>query len=156
MYFSGDTMPSMPAKRKFTDEQYEVLVNVLRNARKKYDTQESLGLAIGLTQPSLSALLSGRWRPGLSTARAIAQLAGQTLEDLLGEDFHDEAPKASPSTGPYRNLSVCVEFHHGTREWKPWTLAAARAGFFGDGDFPPALWAEKLDKLEGTLEKVKK
>lgn len=153
----------MPAKRIFTDDQLDTLFETLEKARKKFDNQEDMALALGLTQPSISALLKRKWSPGISTARTIAQLAGKKLEDLIG-DFHPE-PEARPAPGGIahrhahhvlENLEACIRFYQGTRNWSPWTIAAAQAGFYGSVDPLAPDWAEKLDFLEKTLERARK
>jgi DNA-binding XRE family transcriptional regulator len=150
----------MPKKVTFTDEQIETLFAVLEKAakdKKRFKNQEALALAVGLTQPSLSALLRHKWRPGVTTARAIANLAGETLEDMIGPLDGPDAER--PSTGAlavaFANLETCIRFYSGTKSWSPWTIAAARSGFFGETDFPAPSWPEKLDGLEQCLAKLR-
>lgn len=122
-------------------------------------TQEELAKALDLTQPSVSRLKKGLWTPGLSTARYIAQLEGKTLEDLVGPIKLDSEMPPSPFTvidSRFQNLEICVRFHAEEARWSPWTLAAARAGFFGDADFSPTAWPPKLDELERALSRVKR
>ncbi len=151
----------MAAKRSFTEEQYEALIAAVRRAlsdKKRYRNQEELALALKITQPSLSALIHRKWRPGVTVARAIANLEGMTLEAMIGPFADDEpAPKSSSDAGgPFENLTVCIRFFSTTRHWSPWTIAAARAGFFGNADFAAPEWASKLDVLEKALEKARK
>ena len=89
----------MSPKKTFSKAQVELLLNVLRKHRPRFRNQEQLALAVGLSQPSLSTMLKGKWSPGVTTARAIANLDGQTLEDLLGDWQQDEpGPTPSPKT----------------------------------------------------------
>lgn len=153
----------MSPKSTFTKAHVELLLNTLRKHRPRFWNQEQLALAIGLSQPSLSTMLKGKWRPGVTTARAIANLDGQTLEELLGDWQQEEqapAPAArAPVTTPdrrYPNLSTCISFHLGVKHWSPWTVAAAAAGYYGDQDFPAPMWVAKLDELEAILAKGRK
>ena len=150
--------------RLFSDLQKKILIEAVKRAEKKFKreglTQEELAKALDLTQPSVSRLKNGAWTPGLTTARYIAQLEGKTLEDLIGPVKLDEdvAPESHALLlgGRFANLEVCVRFHDGSRSWSPWTLAAARAGFFGDKDMHPGEWVPKLDALELSFSQAKK
>jgi transcriptional regulator with XRE-family HTH domain len=151
----------MAAKRAFTDEQYDALIAAVRRAladKKRFRNQEALALALKLTQPSLSAMLHGKWRPGVTTARAIANLEGMTLEDMIGAFADDEgpAPRTAGEFNGFTNLKKCIEFYAGSKHWSPWTIAAAQAGFYGPTDFTPPQWEGKLDQLERALEKVRR
>lgn len=151
----------MAAKRVFTDEQYETLMAAVRRARadkKRFRNQEALALALKLTQPSLSAMLHDKWRPGITTARAIANLEGMTLEDMIGPFAEEEPPAPGRAGEPngFTNLTKCIEFYAGSKHWSTWTIAAARAGYFGTTDFTPPQWEAKLDSLERALEKARK
>jgi transcriptional regulator with XRE-family HTH domain len=162
----------MPAKPVFNPEQYEEIVQAAHRvwqtkfkAQKK--NQEEMGLALGITQQSVSNLLRGTYHPGVKVARAIANLDGKTLEQLIGDYA---VPEAAPTTlaepvglgytaanaSVFPNLTVCLQFHSSSKHWSPWTIAAARAGFFGNADFAPPEWAGKLDHLERALEKARK
>lgn len=142
----------MPAKPAFTKSQYEVLRVSARKAQKRFKNQEEFALALSITQPSVSALLAGKWKPGVSTAKAIAHALGTTLNDLIGD--YDE-PRISDAPPPLPNLDVCIQFHTGTRAWSAWTVAAARAGVFGEADMPAPDWASKLDALESELKRLR-
>ncbi len=162
----------MPAKPVFRPEEYEEIVAAAHRvwqtqfkAHKK--TQEEMALALGITQQSVSNLLRGSYHPGIKVARAIANLDGKTLEQLIGEDYakptvppvaHAEqaATAAYGSGAQFPNLTVCLQFHSSSKQWSPWTVAAARAGFFGNTDFAPPEWSGKLDHLEKALEKARK
>lgn len=121
--------------------------------QKEKKTQEDLALAIGISQQSVSNLIKGSYRPGLQPARQIALLDGKKLEDLVGE-FATVA--AAGPDGNYANLDVCIQFHGASKHWSPWTIAAARHGYFGLADFAPPEWAAKLDMLETALQKARK
>lgn len=164
---------TMPAKPVFNDDQMEIIQATARRVWKaKFQsegkTQEDMALAIGLSQQSVSNLLKGSYRPGVGPARQIALLAGKTLEELVG-DFatelpprsaasprEDKAPATSIGLGTFKNLDICIQFHSATKHWSPWTIAAARAGYFGNADFAPPEWVGKLDTLEKALERAKK
>ena len=144
----------------FTDEQKKILIAVVERAMltKKFRTQDQLALALGITQPSVSALLSGRWPPGMTTARAIAALEGKELEALIGR-VATEPPatgkaKASAKGPNLSNLEVCVLFYAHSARWSPATIAAARAGLFGEGDVTPDRWPVRLDAIEAALASV--
>lgn len=154
----------MAAKGTFTDEQKEILHEVALRVWKKMKadkkTQEDLALALGITQQSVSNLLKGTYAPGLKVARDLAILDGRTLEQLL-PDFSN--PTTSPGitsamahNNQFPNLDLCVQFYASSRLWSPWTVAAARAGFFGATDFAAPEWAGKLDHLEKALERSRK
>ena len=162
----------MPAKPVFNQEQLDILQATAKKvfaaqfkwmkadkAAGKMGGQEAMALALGITQQSVSALMTGRYKPGVKVARGIANLEGHTLEQLVG-DFAD--PEPAPTAGAtghpntFRGLETCVEFHASTRHWSPWTLASARAGIFGLVDFPAPEWTPKLDALEKVLEKARK
>jgi transcriptional regulator with XRE-family HTH domain len=147
----------MPAKPVFSKAQFDVLYDAARKARRKYKNQTDFALALGITQPSASALLDRKWKPGVKTARHIAEAVGQTLEELVGdfEEIVTSAPRRIPDTR-YPNLEVCVQFHEGRKAWAAWTLAAARAGVFGPTDYVAPEWAAKLDALDETLRKFQK
>jgi DNA-binding XRE family transcriptional regulator len=164
----------MPAKPVFNAQQMEVIHATARKIWKEKFSwmkkrtkehppgQEAMALALGITQQSVSSLLKGKYKPGLKVARGIANLDGQTLEDLIG-DFEDpDAPKSSApallglASTTFKNLDICIQFYASTKHWSPWTIAAARAGFFGTADFAAPEWATKLDVLERALEKVRR
>ena len=95
----------MPAKPAFTEAQIRVLRETAKKVRKRFRTQEEFALALGITQPSLSSLLQGKWRPGVTTAKAIAHLEQVSLEDLVapppfGEPRRSSARKAGAVRGP--------------------------------------------------------
>jgi len=151
----------MAGKPVFTDEQHQVLhaaaLRVWKRMKLDGKTQEDMALALGISQQSVSDLLKGNYRPGFKPARAIANLDGKKLEQLLDGFAADDAPApAHVAAGAFANLDVCIQFHAATKHWSAWTIAAARAGFFGNSDFAPPEWAGKLDALEKALERAKK
>ena len=151
----------MPAKTPFSDKQHEVLLRAVTRAsqdKKRFKNQEQLALAVGMTQPSLSAYLLGKWRVGIEKAKGIAHLEGVTLEELIGPYKKEKAALASKKKlrGDYPNLDTCIDFYATTHSWSPWTVAAAHAGFYGPEDFPPPKWAQKLDELEKVMETSRK
>ncbi len=162
----------MAAKPIFNAEQQEI---IRVTARKVYKAQfkpikatkdhpggqEAMALALGVTQQTISSLVSptGKYNPGMRVASAIANLDGQTLEQLIGEFTDPDAPVLMPTNGApsgFANLDVCIQFHSSTKHWSPWTIAAARSGFFGSSDFAAPEWVAKLDTLEKALERVRK
>lgn len=163
----------MPAKPVFNEEQLEVILEAARRVFKKDfawmkktpehpAAQEAFGLAIGVSQQSASALLKGKYRPGVRVASNIANLDGKTLKQLVG-DFDDPEPTGPPiataTHAPgqvFANLDVCLQFYASSKQWSPWTVAAARAGYFGNVDIPAPAWAAKLDMLERVLDKARK
>lgn len=176
----------MPAKAAFNDEQREIIRATARKLwKQKFEWmkpvkpskeypdgrpggQEAMALAMGLTQQTISALINpkGKYNPGRDVATAVANLDGQTLQQLIGDyadpdsrhgDDEDE-PSSSQERRPTRftNLDKCIHYHAGSKHWNAWTIAAAQAGFFGPTDFPPPEWSGKLDALERVLEKARK
>ncbi|HET9045117.1 MAG TPA: hypothetical protein VFN70_18305 [Burkholderiales bacterium] len=137
--------------------------------------QEAMALALGVSQQTVSSLLDlkgagNNYTPGYTVATAVANLDGKTLDDLIGQYSHpdaaddDDAPESATakratsggSGSTFANLDVCISFHAATKQWSPWTIAAARAGYFGLADFAPPEWVGKLDALEKTLERGRK
>ncbi len=139
----------MPAKQTFTDEQIEILLGVVRRARKRFKNQTDLAKALHITQPALSAMLSGKWSPGVTTAQHIAELDQLDLTELL-PDFK------APSKGvELPSLEKVIGYHEDEGRWSPWTLAAARAGFW-EQDASKADWIGRLDLLEKALVRARK
>jgi hypothetical protein len=103
-------------------------------------------------------MLSGKWRPGLTTARHIASLEKLDLEDLLPD--WSSPPSLRPSSGARGdarpNLEKCLVWHEDENRWSEWTIAAARAGVYGTGDFAKSEWVGKLDHLEKALDRARK
>jgi transcriptional regulator with XRE-family HTH domain len=151
----------MPAKPAFTEPQIRILRETAKRLRRSFKSQEEFALALGVTQPSVSALIRGKWRPGITTAKAIAHLDQTTLEELVGpygktEDAGHADAIANTNAPRYPNLEACIRFYAGTRSWAQWTIAAARAGFWGESDLPPPAWPERLDALEKGLERLRR
>lgn len=160
----------MPAIPLFTKEQSKLLQDAANRVWqvkfKDLDApQKKMALALGVSQQSVSLLLRGKYTPGLRVAEEIATLDGlNSLEELIGPYAREKkAPKGKGSidtedSGPssFSNLNVCVQFFAASKHWSPWTIAAARAGFFGNADFAPPEWAGKLDSLEKALERARR
>lgn len=128
--------------------------------RKRFKNDEKLALALGLTQQSVSAIARGKYVPSEKYAKQIAMLEGTTLEEMVGPygekvtaaALGHEPPKSVRSMPDlFSNLDVCVHFYRSKKQWKPWTIAAARAGIFGAEDLQPPEWHDALDALEAVL-----
>jgi transcriptional regulator with XRE-family HTH domain len=155
----------MAGKPLFTEEQHEVLhtaaLRVWKRFKAEKKTQEDMALALGISQQSVSDLLKGTYRPGFRPARAIANLDGKKLEQLL-EGFSASEGDADMSHGKhdhhltFSNLDICIKFFASSKHWSPWTIAAARAGYFGTTDLEPPEWSSKLDYLEKALDRARK
>lgn len=153
----------MAGKPVFTEEQHEVLhataLRVWRKFKADKKTQEDMALALGISQQSVSDLLKGSYRPGYRPAKMLANLDGKKLDQLL-EGFSDPEVKpgilSAPGSMTFANLDICIQFYAATKHWSPWTIAAARAGFFGGADFAPPEWVGKLDLLEKALERARR
>jgi DNA-binding XRE family transcriptional regulator len=144
----------MPKKATFSDEQYEHLFEAAKRIRKKFKNQEQMALSLGLTQQSVANLLLGKYKPSIEYARQIANADGRTLDDLVGDPVPGTSYHDTLNRSEFKNLDLCVNYHGS--KWSPWTVAAARAGFFGASDVPAPEWEKKLDALERTLEKARK
>lgn len=151
----------MPAKPVFTEEQMDTIhMAAQRVYRRQFKDQPKpqvkMALALGISQQSVSKLLDGVYRPGIKVATEIAVLDGkEDLEDLIGPyTVPSSAPKSMADGMP--NLDACVQYHTGQKSWSAWTIAAARAGFFGPHDLPAPMWEGKLDHLEKALERARK
>lgn len=138
-------------KKPFTDEQLDILLAVVRKHQKRFKNQTELALALGVTQPSISSLLLGKWKPGLTTARAIAELDGMALEELIGPVGNSGLEEGRPG-GP-SNLETCIHFFGGLKTWSPATLAAARAGAWQEDTDAPS-WEKRLDDLDAAIRRV--
>lgn len=157
----------MAQKSAFTPEQHEIIHAAAQRVWKaKFKWmkataehpggQEAMALALGISQPTVSNLLKGKYRPGVKVARAIANLDGQRLEELVGDFAEPDGAPMLPAGSAFANLDVCIQFHRAKKQWSPWTIAAARSGFFGQSDFEAPEWAGKLDQLEKALERARK
>lgn len=143
----------------FTPAQKRILQDTAKRVRRKFKNQQEMALALGITQQSIGNIIKGTYAPGAKVAMGLAELDGKTLESLIGPYGDASVPRA-PGSRPfiheprYVNLEACINFYRTEKQWKAWTLAAARAGAFGDDDFRPAEWHDKLDALEKALEKA--
>jgi len=158
----GPGVAKSPKKKPlFAPYQVKILIDTIKKHRKDFKNQSDLAKAIGMTQPALSNLFAGKWKPGMTTALAVAELDGVELADLVGP-LQSGAETPPSGTLPileedrYRNIDVCVKFWHGRKEWSTWTIAAAKAGLFGTEDFPAPEWQPRLDRLEKALDAVRK
>lgn len=131
---------------KTANEVYEI------KFKGKPSPQAKMGLALGLSQTSVSALLLGRYTPSVEVAEQIAHLAGiESLKDLIGEYYvptqdEEEAAKSEPG---FPGLRACVAYH-GPGRWPEWVIAAAKAGAFKD-DVPAPEWVKRLDSIAKKL-----
>jgi DNA-binding XRE family transcriptional regulator len=149
----------MPKKKTFSDDQYDAIFEAAQRVRKKFKTQELMALGLGLSQQSVANLLIGKYRPSVQYAREIAILDGRTLEDLVGEGVPGTAygDGISPvASSHFPNLETCLRFFQKQKTWSPWTVACARAAFFGSTDHEPPEWEKRLDGLETSLAKLRK
>lgn len=164
----------MAAKPVFTKEQQRLIQEAaLRVWEVKFkgqpQAQKKMALALGVTQQSISNLLRGKYKPGIRVAEEIATLdARNSLEELVGvygkgdgesstgEPSGDSRRSGESAGAAFSNLAVCIQFFSTTKHWSAWTIAAARAGFFGNADFAPPEWVPKLDHLEKALERARK
>ncbi len=159
----------MPAKPVFTEDQHETIhLAAQRIYRKHFKDQSSkpqvkMALALGISQQSVSKLLAGTYRPSLKVATEIAVLDGkESLEELVGEFATAQSSLAAMALvsasdgGSFPNLETCMAFYSSKHKWSPWTVAAAKAGYFGPGDFEAPDWKMKLDTLEKALERARR
>lgn len=153
----------MPAKSVFTAKQRKILQVTLGELIAKYG-QKGLETKLKIKQQSISDLMSGKYAPSYATAVLIAKHAGTTLEMLVGELGAIDASQPLPlgwappplRPGAFPNLDLCIGFMRDRKTWSPWTVAAARAGFFGEADLPAPDWEARLDTLEKALERARK
>lgn len=159
--YGHDVAKSPKKKPLFAPYQVKILVDTIKKHRKDFKNQSDLAKSLKLTQPALSNLLAGKWKPGMTTALAIAELEGVELHDLIGP-LQSGAEAAPSGTLPvldeerYHNIDVCVKFWSGRKSWSAWTIAAAKAGVFGDQDLPAPEWQPQLDKLEKALAELRR
>lgn len=143
----------MSRERAYTLHQYKLIQAAAKTQIRKLGNQTKVGLAMGVSQQSVGNLLDGKYWPAPDKAEHLATLEGfGSLEEMIGPYRKDDAPASSRTTKKKAgsNLDVCISFYAGAKSWSPWTLAAARAGYFHD-DVPAPAWVERLDKLEATL-----
>ena len=90
--------------RKIWHKQFEWMkaVKATKTSPARPGGQEAMALALGLSQQTISSLLDEKstYKPGYKVATAIANLDGKTLDDLIGEYAHDDAPESeAPPSG---------------------------------------------------------
>ena len=142
----------MAAKSHFSDADAKKLVDAARRIQERRNwSQEQLAQALGLVQPSVSAMLRGKWKPGWPVAERIAQLSGKGLGELLGRAVDSRG--GLERLEQYPSLAECLRLYRKKGlPWSAWTIAAAASGLFGDDDpDDPLEWAERLTRLEATL-----
>ena len=85
-------------------------------------------------------------------------MAKPAFNEEQQEILHMTAKRVAPVPVliSFRNLDTCIQFYAATKLWSTWTVAAARAGYFGTSDFAPPEWATRLDKLESVLDRSRK
>ncbi len=151
----------MAAKPIFTEEQKETIHAAARRVYRKHfegqsrQPQVKMALALDISQQSVSKLLRAIYVPSVKVATQIAILDNkETLEELIGEYATTPSSALPPvhvNSSDHPNLEKCITWHEDENRWKPWTIAAARAGYYGPADFPKADWVAKLDALEKLL-----
>lgn len=152
------------AKRKkretFSAEQKLAIVKAANRVfidkfKGKEKPQVKMGLALDISQTSVSALLRGEYTPSLKVAESLATLAGyEDVRDMIGGDYYvpgRELVNLDDGDKRYPNLRKCVDYHQG--RWAQWVIAAAQAGYFED-DVSPDKWTQRLDALSKTLKKA--
>ena len=53
-------------------------------------TQKALAEAVGISRQTMNAIEQGEFNPTIRLCRAICRVLGKILDDLFGEDVHDE------------------------------------------------------------------
>lgn len=158
--YTFDVGKSPKKKPLFAAYQVKILIDTIKKHRKDFKNQSDLAKALKLTQPALSNLLAGKWKPGMTTALATAELDGVELQDLIGPLQSGDVPPSGmlplSDEERFHNVDVCVKFFGTRKTWSPWTIAAAKAGVYGEQDYPSPEWEPKLDRLEKALAAVRK
>jgi hypothetical protein len=149
----------MPKKKKrYTLHQFKLLQQAAERQVEKLGSQKKLALAMDISQQSVADLIGGTYWPAPSKAEHLATLEKfESLEEMIGKYDDVEAPVTPPTIKGKKGtarLEACLLFYQGTKQWSPWTIAAARARYFQD-DVPAPAWAARLDKLESTLAPAK-
>ena len=63
----------------------------IKVARAEKDmTQKALAEAVGISRQTMNAIEQGEFNPTIRLCRAICRVLGKSLDDLFGEDVHDE------------------------------------------------------------------
>lgn len=123
--------------------------------KAKEKPQVKMGLALDISQTSVSALLRGEYVPSLKVAESLATLAGfEDVRSMIGGDYYvpgRELVDLDGSAKRYPNLRKCVDYHE--KRWPDWVIAAAQAGYFPD-DPSPDTWTQRLDALVRSMRKA--
>ena len=117
--------------------------------------QVKMGLALGISQTSVSALLRGDYPPSLKVVESLATLAGfEDVRAMVGDYYVPgrELVNLEVEEKRFPNLRKCIDYHEDNR-WPKWVLATAQAGYFSD-DTTPDKWTARLDQLERSLKKT--
>ena len=73
------------------DESTNVFgINLKRMMKSKNITQVELSKAIGITQPSLSIYITGKSKPNIYKAYAIAKYIGCSIDELMREPIEQK------------------------------------------------------------------
>jgi transcriptional regulator with XRE-family HTH domain len=134
--------------------------------RRIVDRMQALGLScnaldrrIGQTSGYTSPLIRGKKRtPEAFVLERMAGALGVTVDWLINGNqprptteaggmgtLIDSGARFSPVR--YPSLEACIAFFHKRKQWEPWVLAAARAGYWADDCEPPD-WEKRLDTLQ--------
>lgn len=81
-------MPIRPTFIPMSDTTYSDLRSYMRSTGA---TQTEIARALGVSQATISMILSGTRRPSLSLALKLARLASIPVESLMPEDVSDVA-----------------------------------------------------------------
>jgi len=121
-----DTLSRMSGKSLSPAENARVVAAI--RELLEHTSQSDLAPRLGIKQPTLSSLIGGRHGAGYGLARAVAELRGVSVEELLKvpPEDHDTAPPRlhSGAIGRHRDWSTAragAEVKYG-RYIKPGTL----------------------------------
>ena len=78
-------------EKLMVDESTNVFgINLKRMMKSKNITQVELSKAIGITQPSLSIYITGKSKPNIYKAYAIAKYIGCSIDELMREPIEQK------------------------------------------------------------------
>lgn len=100
-------------KRSLSDSENAEVVKAVRRLLDRGETQTSLATKLGVSQGSLSSLLSGRHRAGWAFARDVAGLLDADLDDLLAgyARFHEDRARSDETdVYPARENAISTVF----------------------------------------------